>query len=196
MITKVAAFDFDGTLTKKDTLIHFIKFCFGSKRLYQGLAFLSPTLLSFKLKIITNDNAKQKLFSYFFKGMTLACFNKLGSDYQNEIDKILRPDAYNKLQWHLRNKHEVLIVSASVENWIVPWAASKNIKTVLATQIETNNGALTGRFKSKNCYGIEKAKRLKDVLQNIDSYELYAYGDTRGDKEMLMLADYKFYRCF
>ena len=59
----IAAFDFDGTITTKDTLFDFVKFHVGSKNFYKGLIFLSPILILYKLGFIRNDIAKQKLFT-------------------------------------------------------------------------------------------------------------------------------------
>lgn len=196
MSLKVAAFDFDGTLTTKDTLLDFLTFCFGLKKVGIGFLYLSPVLLLYKLRLISNERAKEKVFSFFFKGMKSVRWAQLCNDYQYEIDKIINPKALAKLLWHIDRGDLVFIVSASIENWIIPWADRNNIPTVIATQIEIVNGVVTGKFKSKNCYGPEKANRLKSVLFNQSEYQLYAYGDTNGDRELLEMADHKFYRCF
>ena len=64
---KIALFDFDGTITKEDSLIKFISFAVGEIKMLIGMVYLSPMLVGYKLKIIPNYKAKQYLFSYFFK---------------------------------------------------------------------------------------------------------------------------------
>ena len=193
---KVAAFDFDGTLTTKDTLLDFLTFCFGFKKLFIGFLLLSPALLLYKLKLTSNEKAKERVFRYFFKGMKRLRWEQLCWNYQYQIDKIINPKGVEKLEWHIERGDLVVIVSASIENWITPWANKNKVHAVIGTRIEIIDEVITGSFKSKNCYGIEKANRLKSELSNLTEYQLYAYGDTKGDRELLEMADYKFYRCF
>ena len=85
---------------------------------------------------------------------------------------------------------KVIIVSASIENWILPWAEKEGIEIVLATQIEVNEEErLTGYFSSPNCYGKEKVKRILEMYPNRENYILIAYGDSSGDFDMLSFAD-------
>lgn len=187
----IAAFDFDGTITKKDTLFDFIKFHAGSKNLCKGLIFLSPILVMYKLGFIRNDIAKQKLFAYFFQNKSVEVFNKVSEDYINRIQEITRSETINKIRWHQSQNHTVVIISASISNWIKPWAKTMDIETVLATEIATTiDDLIVGTFKNANCYGQEKVNRLLAEFPNRAEYILYAYGDSDGDKELLALADY------
>ena len=82
------------------------------------------------------------------------------------------------------------MVSASVEEWVAPWCLNLGVDKVLTTKVEVKEGRLTGRLLSKNCYGQEKVNRLLEVEPERNSYILHAYGDSRGDKEMLAFADF------
>ena len=91
----------------------------------------------------------------------------------------------------------VVILSASIENWIRYWAEEVGADMVLATKIETNkNGLLTGKFLSKNCYGQEKVNRLLEMFPNRNDYKIIAYGDSRGDKELIEISDKGYYNKF
>ena len=82
------------------------------------------------------------------------------------------------------------MVSASIDEWVRPFCKTLGVKDVLCTEIEVNkNGIITGRFLNNNCYGQEKVNRLLQVEPEREAYFLYAYGDSRGDKEMLGFAD-------
>ncbi|MFV0469940.1 MAG: HAD family hydrolase [Dysgonomonas sp.] len=186
----IAAFDFDGTITTKDTLFDFISFYHGRSKFLWGLFRMSPTLVCFKLGFITNEKAKQRLFSYFFRGKDITEFNDFCRLYAKRIDDLCYQSSLNQLMVHNDRNDEIILISASIENWIVPWASAHSIKRVLATQIEIENGLITGRFSSKNCYGAEKVNRLKEIYPNKEEYTLYAYGDSRGDKELLDFADF------
>lgn len=188
--TTIAAFDFDGTITSKDTLFDFIQFYAGKKKLFKGLIILSPILISYKLGRIKNDIAKQKLFSHFFKNLSIEEFNKISREYAHRIREITRPEVLEKIKWHQAQRHTVIIVSASISNWIKPWAKEVGIEAVLATEILIKNNLIEGSFSSKNCYGQEKVNRLLTKCPNRKEYTLYAYGDSVGDKELLAFSDF------
>jgi len=58
------------------------------------------------------------------------------------------------------------------------------------------NGIVTGKFSTKNYYGIEKANRVQEQY-NLDDYDhIYTYDDNRGDKELLELAYEHSYKPF
>jgi len=194
----IAFFDFDGTITKSDSLFDFIKMAVGKFEFYKGLFVLSPLLLGHLFRIIPNYKAKERLFKYYFKDKNEKVFNAIARKYAlNYIDKITKLEALDKINWHKSQDHEVVIVSASIENWIKPWSDNKNI-ALLATKIEVINNSITGNFLTKNCYGLEKVKRIKEKYNLKEYNKVFVYGDSKGDKEMLELASKKerFFRCF
>ncbi len=195
---KVYAFDFDGTITKRDTLIEFIRYAKGNLRFLAGFLLFSPVLVLMKLHLYPNYKAKQKLFSLFFKGMKIDDFDSICRQFAIDNGKLLREKALSEIADALKECAPILIVSASIDNWIRPFFDDYegNKITVLGTKIETANGLITGRFISKNCYGEEKVRRIKDVLPNRNEYYLIAFGDSRGDKEMLEYADERHYKPF
>jgi phosphatidylglycerophosphatase C len=195
-MTTVAAFDFDGTITRRNTLFHFLLFSFGYSKVLLGFLMLSKVLLYYKIGIISNGQAKEQVFSFFFKGMPVSKFQSLCNDFAAKIEAMENKEAMEKIAWHLKQNHQVVIVTASISNWIRPWAATKSITDVIATEIEVVNNIVTGKFATPNCYGFEKAARLEALFPNLSDIYLYAYGDSKGDQELLRLAHKSFYRCF
>lgn len=191
---KVYAFDFDGTLTTRDTFIEFIKYARGRRALWCALLRYSPLLVLMKLRLYPNWRAKQRLFSHFFAGMRLDQFNSLCRDFAADRRQLLRPKAMQTLQRLVADGAHVLIVSASMENWVRPFFDDS--VSISGTQIEDTHGIITGRLRSRNCYGAEKVERIKAHFPQRDSYYLIAYGDSRGDKEMLNYADERHYKPF
>lgn len=189
-------FDFDGTITTSDSFIKFIRFVVGDIRFILGMTVLSPMLVAYKLRLIPNYTAKQAVLSYFFKGMSEAQFQTAARDYSLEnIDAILRPKAMAKIAWHKEQEHKIVVVSASIESWLKPWCNQHGLD-LIATKLEIKEGIVTGKLLTKNCYGMEKVRRVKERY-NLDDYDhIYAYGDSRGDKELLELADEGFYQPF
>lgn len=195
---KIYAFDFDGTLTTKDTLLEFIRFAKGSGQMFRGFLLFSPLLLLMKLHLYPNWKAKQQVFSYFFKGMNIDDFNALCTHFAEQNKHLLRPAGIEKVRQAIEEEQAiVLIISASIDNWVRPFfdEIDKKIQ-VLGTQIETKEGCLTGQFTTKNCYGQEKVNRLTALYPHREAYDLIAFGDSRGDKELLDFADKGFYKPF
>ena len=183
---QVFAFDFDGTLTTRDTLIAFIRYACGTPRFLFGFLLHAPLLVLMKLRFYSNGKAKQRVFSWFFKGMPIETFDTLCQDFARTHRHLLRPDTVRVLEQALAEGAEVLIVSASIDNWVQPFFPSV---TVLGTQVEVIDGCLTGRFLTPNCYGQEKVRRILAIHPDRSSYHLTAYGDSRGDRELLAWAD-------
>ena len=195
---KIYAFDFDGTLTTKDTLLEFIRFAKGSGQMFRGFLLFSPLLLLMKLHLYPNWKAKQQLFSYFFKGTNIDDFNALCTRFAEQNKHLLRPAGIEKVRQAIEEEQAtVLIISASIDNWVRPFfdEIDKKIQ-VLGTQIGTEGGRLTGQFTTKNCYGQEKVNRLTALYPHREAYDLIAFGDSRGDKELLDFADRGFYKPF
>ncbi len=186
----VAVFDFDGTLTTKDTLLEFIKFSKGNLKFYMGFLLFLPYLILMKLHLYPNWKCKEKIFSHFYKGMSYAQFKKVGIDFTEKVKQIQRRSTLDILKKHLAAGATIYVISASIDEWVRPFCKQLGVKDILATKIEIDsNGIITGKFISRNCYGIEKVNRLLEIEPNRTEYILYAYGDSRGDKEMIEFSD-------
>ena len=205
MRRRVYTFDFDGTLTTRDTLLLFIRFVCGWWGLVGVLMRYAPLLVLMKLKLYPNWRVKQKVFSSCFGGMTVERFNDYCRLFAEKYRcGVLRPDGVEDVRRALGEGAVVMIVSASVDNWVRPFFndvlpvsfVQQNL-LVLGTQVEAADGRLTGRFMGRNCYGAEKVCRISAVLPapREDCY-IVAFGDSRGDREMLQYADEAHYKPF
>ena len=193
MKKKIYCFDFDGTLTTSDTLLEFIKYAKGTSRFLMVFLKYSPLLVLMKLHLYPNWKAKQQIFAHLFAGMRIEKFDALCRGFAEESQHLLRPKGITLMHEALVAGAQVFIVSASIDNWVRPFFDIRNLKgvQVLGTQIEVEDGKLTGNFKSNNCYGKEKVHRIAEALKPFErsEYEREAFGDSRGDKEMLAFAD-------
>jgi len=195
-LAKLALFDFDGTITDADSLFRFIRFFVGDIKFLVGLGLLLPMFIKYKLGVIPNDKAKEYLVTYFCKGIDDKIFNDYAQEYSlSHIDKILRAKAIDKITWHQTLGHDIVIVSASMKCWLKPWCDKHNIQ-LISTELEVIDNKITGKFSTKNCYGIEKERRVKEIY-DLERYEyIYAYGDSKGDEALLSLANESFYKPF
>lgn len=192
----VRVFDFDGTITSKDSLLGLISYAFGRPKMILCLLLYSPLLFMMKIGKYPSGMAKQHIFSHFFKGISEHHFISLCKQYAESDKNILRSDIISIVNKALQDGEKVVIVSASADYWIVPFLslepfshdASEKI-TIISTQLEVKDGKLTGQFASKNCSREEKVLRLCSMFPNLESYKVIAYGDSKGDKEMLEYSD-------
>lgn len=191
---KLALFDFDGTITRKDSFLGFTIFCRGKLATLRAIARNIIPLMAWKLQVKDNSYAKQRLFSTLFRGMSIVSFHAYGERYANEkIDHMLRHSTMKRLREHQSAGHTVAIISASMPQWIAPWANRHGITIVAGTEPEVDGeGRLTGRFATPNCHGPEKVNRIGKLFPDIQSFEIWAYGDSAGDRDMLALADHPF----
>jgi HAD superfamily hydrolase (TIGR01490 family) len=197
MNRRIAFFDFDGTITTRDTLLEFIKFSRGRVRFWMGFVLYSPWLLAFKLKIIPNQLAKEKILGWFFRDVSLNDFQAVCDLFAAEIlPSLIRPKALTEFT-RLREAgvEEIVIVSASPENWIRPWTDMHGFR-LLATKLKAPAGKLTGKIEGRNCHGTEKVERIRACFDLSEYSEVYAYGDSSGDKQMLETANISFYKPF
>jgi len=192
----VAAFDFDGTLTRRDTLLPFLLYLLGGAQILRDALILSPTLVGYGLGMIRNGIAKERVLTRCLAGMRM-------HELQQEAERfaaltlpgLLRQEALQRFDWHKQQGHRCVVISASLDIYVRPWALKVGFDDVIATHLETlKDGSVTGKLLGENCFGIEKVRRLDALLGARSGYTLYAYGDSRGDKELLSAADYAYYR--
>jgi HAD superfamily hydrolase (TIGR01490 family) len=192
----LALFDFDGTITTGDSYFHFINYCFGYGNLLLNGLVCAPWLAGFKLGLIPNYRAKEMVTTQFFKGMTKNQFETMAKNFlKQKLNAMLRPAAMKKLLWHYHNGDRIIVVSATFEDYLKFWCKQHELE-VIATKLEWEDDKITGKFDTLNCYGPEKVNRIKQTVNLADYEQIYAYGDSRGDKEMLEIADKKFYKQF
>jgi phosphatidylglycerophosphatase C len=192
----LALFDFDGTITTKDTLFEIIRFQKGSLAFYFGMIWLLPFLVSHKLKLISARAAKEKVLSLFFANQSQTDFQKMCNRFISEaLPSLLREEAVKKIQYHIQNNDRIVVVTASPYQWVEGWCNSMKIE-IIATRILIKDGIITGKLDSLNCNNEEKVNRIREYLKIDDHSPVYAYGNSSGDKPMLALATFPFFKTF
>lgn len=196
MHKSIAFFDFDGTVTKKDTMLALARFSSGNLLYMAGMSILSPWLIAMKLGVISRKKAKEKFLTHFFEAMPLQHFDELCISFiEKKIPVLLKKEAVEKIHSHLNEQTTVVIVTASAENWVAPWCIKNNLQFI-CTKLAVENNQLTGKLKGENCNGDEKVSQIKMRFNLADYSIIYCYGDTKGDKKMLALATHPYYKTF
>jgi phosphatidylglycerophosphatase C len=186
----VAAFDVDGTLTTGDCVTPFLRRAAGRQ--------LWTTLLRHPLALVASaarrdrDRLKELACSAL-RGIEATEIEHLGEAFAREVGAgRLRDDTVARLRRHRELGHTVILASASLDPYLVPLGSSLGVDAVVCTVLERGrDGRLTGRLVGENCRGAEKARRVRDWLRanELADAELWAYGDSAGDDELLALAD-------
>jgi HAD superfamily hydrolase (TIGR01490 family) len=190
----VAAFDFDGTLTRRDTLVPFLARLAGWTRVALAAAAATPELGLAVVGRGERDAAKARVLARVLTGRSYQAVLRQGEKYGAELARAkIRTEMRERLAWHRARGHEIVIVSASLAAYLDTVGRLLEVDTVLSTALEVDaHGACTGRMLGGNCRGEEKARRLRAYL-DIDgcaTAELWVYGDSAGDNEMLAMADH------
>jgi len=195
-IKKLALFDFDGTITTKDSFIEFLRFTVGNTRFWLGFALTSPLLAAYFARLYSDHKLKERVLSLFFKNQLESDFLEKATTFSlTKIDGFVKQSARDRIRFHKDQNHDIAVVSASCSQWLKPWC-DKNKLILISSRMEVINNRISGKLDGLNCKGQEKVDRIKAVF-NLDDYQtIYAYGDSSGDKQMLDLAHEAFYRNF
>lgn len=195
-VTAIAAFDFDHTLTSCETLRRFL--CY--RRPYWDAAFrftlLSPIFLAYLCGLISRQQTKERVLSSFFGGYSTNELKTLAEDFATHaLDGYLQEGALDRIRWHQKQGHRCILISASPEVYLSPWAMRHGFDAVLASRLDIDaQNRISGKLLGKNCWGPEKKRRLLEYIDTDFPDKLYVYGDSRGDREILEMATNPFFR--
>ncbi len=190
----VAAFDFDGTLTRRDSLLPYLVDLAGATRVAGALARDAAGLALMAAGRGDRDAAKAKLVSRVLGGRPWHEVAERGRVFAHRVvSEGLRPSTLERLRWHVGEGHDVVIVSAALDVYLDEVGSRLGVHAVLCTTLERDDeGRVTGRLVGGNCRGPEKASRLREHLRRetgAANVELWAYGNSSGDRELLAMAD-------
>ncbi|MFL9867870.1 HAD-IB family hydrolase [Paraburkholderia fungorum] len=191
----VAAFDFDGTITVLDSLRDFVQYTVGNPRFVYGAIRSAPWMARMLIGMSDRGVAKAHFLAATIGAMTRPKLEDAARQFvEHRLSALIRPEMVERIQEHKRHGHQLVLVSASPALYLRAWARGAGFDAVLATELEFRDDRFSGRLASPNCWGAEKVRRLQQWFGNEPPRVLHAYGDSRGDKEMLALADHGWLR--
>lgn len=196
---RVAAFDFDGTLSRRDTLVPFLVLAAGRRRFAAAGAKLGLIGARGRVPVRDRDALKAELIAMLFAGRTEESLRSLGERYARDLlSDQLRPEVLQRLEQHRDAGHHTLFVSASLVYYLEPLARELGVDDVLAVEPAVEGGVLTGALARPNVRAEQKAVRLREHLGvdptgPLDGIEVWAYGNSSGDHELLAMADHAFW---
>jgi phosphatidylglycerophosphatase C len=187
----VAAFDVDGTLTTRDCVTPFL---YRTVRQQAALVLVRQPVAVARAIVHRDRDSLKATVCKAFAGMDAKAVDAQGVKFAGEIEKRwLRPDTFARLRQHRELGHAVVLVSASLDPYLVPFGSRIGAAGVVCTELERDaHGVLTGRLAGPNCRGPEKVHRLEkwlDASAMADAV-VWAYGDSAGDDALLARADH------
>jgi phosphatidylglycerophosphatase C len=210
----VAAFDFDGTLTRRDTLVPFLARVVGWPRVARAIVSDAYGMVRVAAGRADRDAAKERFLVRLLGGVPYDDVAREGDRYGEAlVRETIRPQMRAVVDEHRSRGHEVVIVSASLDVYLEPVARLLEVDALLCTSLERDaSNRCTGRMLGGNCRGPAKARRLAAHLARPlprgtrdggfaaigaplrphfgAPVTLWAYGDSAGDAEMLAMADH------
>jgi phosphatidylglycerophosphatase C len=190
----VAAFDFDGTLIPRDSFVPFLLRVTGRRSFGQTLIGSSASMLRAYGVKRNRDASKAALVARLLRGYPAERLTVLGQAFSAELAGRLRPAMAERINWHREQGHRLVLVSASLDVYLEPLGQRLGFDGVLATSLEVgDDGLLTGRLQGTNVRGAEKEARLRSWMAahlGDVPVELWAYGDSPGDRQLLAMADH------
>ncbi|MCL1065411.1 HAD-IB family hydrolase [Shewanella olleyana] len=184
----IALFDFDGTITEIDTYTPFIHFSVPKWRIIICYPFLLPLILLYKRKLMGGSTIRTIISRLgFYRRKQSEVFIQ-GQKYAATLNAVIKPEAKKRLEWHKQQGDLIVVVSASLDAYLIPWCTEHNVELICA-QLESRDGLLTGRYINGDCSAHEKAHRVKQRYRLSSFDKVYAYGDTEEDSQLLALAD-------
>lgn len=192
---KLYLFDFDGTLTYRDTMFLFLKF-YDARKFYWGFVKHIPLFVLMRLGLLNVERVKKSFIVSVLKDQTQEALQQKAQEFfERYYPRIVRENALEFISNMDREKTEGYIITASLDVWTRPFAEKLGLK-LLATEARFENGVFTGHFRTKNNNGKEKTLRILQEIKDRKFDKIIAFGDTSGDRPMLELADEGHYRFF
>ena len=187
----LALFDFDGTLYPKDSFTGFIFYTLSKRHIVKKGLKILPWIQAYYLKLCPAHAMRARLFQSMFKGIAADFVQNLAQEYALQLTQNLDQNLLQQLRLHQQNGDRVVLVSASVDLYLVPICKALNIE-LICTTTEIKNGLLTGHYSSEDCSCEQKKLRILQQY-NLEDYQyIYAYGNSEEDLDMLSLADHPY----
>ena len=189
---KLAIFDVDYTITRKETLMELYKYTIREDK--TKVKYLPRALFSglmYILKIYDEKRVKES-FLKFLEGQHEKDISELVKRfYKNRLSNILYSDSIEMMKRLKSEGYDIYLISATPEFYLYELYALKEVDKIIGTRFQFQEGIFTRSMEGNNCKGEEKVKRLMEVLEKenieVDFKESYMFSDSLSDKPLLDL---------
>jgi phosphatidylglycerophosphatase C len=184
-IPSFVLFDVDGTLTRRDTLLPFLRRVAGAGAVCAALGRAAAAVLT---GAAASRNEIKEILTATLAGRAEVEIREAGKDHAQWIfSHCLRSSVLERLQHHRIQGSRIVLVSASLRPYLEPLGELLGAQDVICTDLEVRDSTLTGRLSGPNCRGEEKVTQVVENLGHIWPRTV-VYGNGKGDKAMLEAA--------
>jgi phosphatidylglycerophosphatase C len=190
----LALFDFDGTITDRETMPDFMHAAVRPGRLLFGKVFLLPLILGYKSKLVSGVAVRAAICFFGFWRVPTQELAIHGQRFAKEfLPTTLRAEAMARIAWHKARGDTVVVVSGGLDVYLSHWCREHGVE-LLCSALEQRGDKLTGRYLGRQCVRGEKARLVQEQFPPTQYARIFAYGDTPEDRELLALAHEPYYR--
>ena len=189
----LALFDFDGTLTTRETFPDFMRYAVARPRLLVGGVLLAPVVFGYRRGWIAGNPTRASIVQVGLRGVDASRLRARGDAFGREVlPDVLRPEAMARLAWHRERGDRIVVVSGGLDVYLAPWCATQGVE-LLCSVLAERDGRITG-YAGAQCVGEEKVRRVRALCDPQAYAAIHAYGDTHEDQAMLAMAHHRTYR--
>ncbi|WP_233198608.1 MULTISPECIES: HAD-IB family hydrolase [Luteimonas] len=190
----LALFDFDGTITTRETFPDFLHRAIPPRRKTLGLLLFAPLVVGYRLGLVPVHALRAALVRYAFRGVARAHVDAAGAAFASDVlPSLVRPEMQARIDWHRARGDTVVVVSGGFDVYVGPWCAAQGVDW-LCSSLADRAGRLTGRYAGAQCVADEKVRRVSARYDLSRYAAVHAYGDTHEDLALLALADHATWR--
>jgi len=190
----LALFDFDGTITDRETMPVFMHRAVRPRRLAIGKLLLAPLVIGYKLGLVSGSAVRAAICWLGFRGVPVEEVEQHGLTFAREyLPQVLRPEAIERIAWHQDRGDRVVLVSGGLDVYLVHWAQAHGLDLVCSS-LEQKHGRFTGHYRGAQCVRQQKARLVQAAYPSERFGRVFAYGDTPEDRELLAMAHEPYYR--
>jgi phosphatidylglycerophosphatase C len=190
----LALFDFDGTITDRETMPSFMRAAVRPYRKFLGGIFLLPLILGYKAKLVSGTVIRAAISYVGFWRIPTHEVEVRGRQFaENFLPTTLRPEAMARIAWHKSRGDTVVVVSGGLDLYLKHWCKEHEVE-LLCSALDQRGGRFTGRYRGPQCVRSEKARLVQEHFPLPGFSRVFAYGDTPEDRELLALAHEPYYR--
>lgn len=192
--TDLALFDFDGTITTRETFPDFVRASAPADRLASGRWRLAPWIAGYRAGLVSGTTVRAKIVDFAFRGMDEAALRERAAVFaRTALPPLLRPAAMARIAWHRQRGDRIVVVSGGFDLYLAPWCRTHGLD-LICSSLQSRDGVLTGHYQGAQCVNQEKARQVQARYPRTQYRQVHAYGDTREDRALLALADHAAYR--
>ena len=189
----LALFDFDGTLTTRETFPAFMRYAVARPRLLAGGVLLAPVVFGYRRGWVAGNPTRASIVQMGLRGVDAERLRAQGAAFARDVlPGVLRPEAMARLAWHRQRGDRVVVVSGGLDVYLAPWCADQGVE-LLCSVLAERGGRITG-YAGLQCVGEEKVRRVRTLCDPQAYAAIHAYGDTHEDHAMLAMAHHRTYR--